>query len=437
MNRNAGSWLALVLTAALATTVPFGVQADDSTAALQAQLQAIEDQIASDQQAITQAKGQANTLASAVSRLVKQQAVLELQIKASELRIGQTETRLSDTQAQITANLAREAELKDGIGETLQSLREAEDDPPLLAFIRTGDFFVAIDRARQESQLVDSLAAATSLADQLDATLQAQQVALVKVEDDARNLEQVKLIQQAAVAQAKGTQQALLAATKGKEQTYAASLADHKAQAAQIRQRIYDLLGVGTQVTFGDAVKMAQWVSGATGIRPAFLLSILSQESDLGANVGTCNRPGDPPSKGWKVVMKPDRDQGPFLQITGALGRDPDITPVSCPMHDARGNQIGWGGAMGPAQFIPSTWLGYAGKVSALTGHASDPWDIRDAFAASAIKLVADGAGSASGEWAAAMRYFSGGTDTRYRFYGDQVMARAAQYQKDIDQLSN
>ena len=31
-------------------------------------------------------------------------------------------------------------------------------------------------------------------------------------------------------------------------------------------------------------------------MRPAFLLAILTQESDLGKNVGTCNRAGDPPS---------------------------------------------------------------------------------------------------------------------------------------------
>ena len=118
------------------------------------------------------------------------------------------------------------------------------------------------------------------------------------------------------------------------------------------------------------------------------------------------------------------------------LGRSPEGTPVSCPMRDAKGNQVGWGGAMGPAQFIPSTWLGYKTKIQAVTGSTPDPWDIRDAFVAAAIKLTHDGAnGTEEGEWTAAMRYFSGGTDTRFRFYGDQVMARATEYQKDIDAL--
>jgi len=34
---------------------------------------------------------------------------------------------------------------------------------------------------------------------------------------------------------------------------------------------------------------------------------------------------------------------------------------------------------MGPAQFIPSTWMGYKDKVAALTGkNPPNPWDIRD-----------------------------------------------------------
>ena len=60
----------------------------------------------------------------------------------------------------------------------------------------------------------------------------------------------------------------------------------------------------------------------------------------------------------------------------------------------------------------------------------------RDAFLAASLKLKADGAGTQSGEWAAAMRYFSGSTNTAYRFYGDNVVTLAEQYQNDIDQLN-
>ncbi|MCX6741179.1 MAG: hypothetical protein NTY61_02150, partial [Candidatus Parcubacteria bacterium] len=159
------------------------------------------------------------------------------------------------------------------------------------------------------------------------------------------------------------------------------------------------------------------------------------QESNLGKNVGTCNRVGDPPTKSWKVIMKPKRDQEPFKQITSELGLNIDTTPVSCPMRDKNGNQIGWGGAMGPAQFIPSTWVGYRDKITAVTGKTANPWDIRDAFLAASLKLAAGGATTVAGEWAAAMRYFSGSTNSKYSFYGDSVVAQTAKYQSDIETL--
>jgi membrane-bound lytic murein transglycosylase B len=114
---------------------------------------------------------------------------------------------------------------------------------------------------------------------------------------------------------------------------------------------------------------------------------------------------------------------------------DAETTPVSCPMM-TKGKQVGWGGAMGPAQFIPSTWMGYKDKIAAITGKSANPWDIRDAFLATAIKTKADGAGTVAGEWAAAMKYFSGGTNTKFRFYGDNVVATANKYQADIDELN-
>lgn len=129
-------------------------------------------------------------------------------------------------------------------------------------------------------------------------------------------------------------------------------------------------------------------------IRPAFLLAVITQESNLGNNVGTCNRPGDPPNKSYKVVMKPSRDQIPFEQITKQLGMDPSSTPISCPMYK-NGEQIGWGGAMGPAQFLPSTWLGYKDRVAAITGRSpANPWNITDAFVAAALYLTDKGAGA-------------------------------------------
>jgi len=87
----------------------------------------------------------------------------------------------------------------------------------------------------------------------------------------------------------------------------------------------------------------------------------------------------------------------------------------------------GWGGAMGPAQFLPRTWLENEAQIIKITGNnPPDPWTLEDAFAASAIKLSRDGARAQNwnAEWKAAMVYFAGSrwNNPAYSFYGDRVM---------------
>ena len=93
---------------------------------------------------------------------------------------------------------------------------------------------------------------------------------------------------------------------------------------------------------------------------------------------------------------------------------------------------------MGPAQFLPSTWLAYKDKVAALTGHnPPSPWDIDDAFTAAALKLANAGANQQTpdAEWKAAMIYFAGNNwgKTVYSFYGDSVMDLASVIQGQLD----
>ena len=95
---------------------------------------------------------------------------------------------------------------------------------------------------------------------------------------------------------------------------------------------------------------------------------------------------------------------------------------------------------MGPAQFIPSTWLSYRERVSEVTGNVPpSPWNIEDAFAASAIKLAAGGATAQNeeAEWKAAMLYFAGGNwnNPAYAFYGDTVEDLTSRYNAMIQIL--
>jgi membrane-bound lytic murein transglycosylase B len=211
----------------------------------------------------------------------------------------------------------------------------------------------------------------------------------------------------------------------------------HSPSCCKIKNALFRFAGGNTKaIPFDEALRYAEKASEKTGVRTAFILAILTQESNLGKNVGTCNRATDPASKGWKVVMHPTRDQPAFVRITQKLGLNTDTTPVSCPIAGG-----GWGGAMGPAQFIPSTWESVSNEVSNLLGVSyANPWRAEDAIMASATYLKRRGAvGGVTAERNAACRYYSGRPCDNKKpantFYGNSVISISNRIQDDIDYL--
>lgn len=235
----------------------------------------------------------------------------------------------------------------------------------------------------------------------------------------------------------------LLNITKDQEKAYSTVLAERQRKAEQIRNALFPLRDV-EGINFGTALEYAAYASEKTGVRTALILAILSQESDLGKNVGSCyvtnlatgNGVGKNTGKIFTGVMKVSRDTVPFERITSALGLVWGSTPVSCPVSG------GYGGAMGPSQFIPSTWELYESKLEAALGvsHAN-PWDAKHAIMATALFMKDLGASGQTytTERNAACRYYSGRAcdarkPTNY-VYGDSVLKKAESFQENIDFL--
>lgn len=282
-----------------------------------------------------------------------------------------------------------------------------------------------------------SLASSMNRVKQIKSTTENQKQQLQDKQSQAIDAKSALESQKQKLAVSQKEAQVLLSSSKTEEQKQAALVAEQQKKVAAIQSKLFSFAGGNTAaIKFKDAYEYAKEASNATGVRPAFILAILTQESNLGKNVGTCNRAGDPPAKSWKNVMSPTRDQAPFLRITSALGLNPDTTPVSCPIAGG-----GWGGAMGPAQFIPSTWESVQKRIAAALGKPSaNPWIARDAITASAIYLKdRGGTGGEANERNAACRYYSGracdGKKPANSFYGNNVMALTRTIQADIDYL--
>lgn len=227
--------------------------------------------------------------------------------------------------------------------------------------------------------------------------------------------------------------QRLININKNQEKTYEQVIAERQAKAAQIRAALFALRDTDG-ISFGDALAYANEASKLTGVRPAFLLGILQQESNIGKNVGSCVitdlKSGATQSvnsgKVFANGIHPTRDLPTLQEILKDLGRDPKNTRVSCPLS------VGYGGAMGPAQFIPSTWKLYINRLKQILGTQPDPWNPRHAFIASASLLADLGAavGGYTAEHTAAAKYYAGGGwKTLGQGYATSVMNHAQNIQ--------
>lgn len=248
------------------------------------------------------------------------------------------------------------------------------------------------------------------------------------------------------IAANQGEKTKLLNISKGNEKAYTAVLAEKQKKAAEIRAALFTLRDAQA-IPFALALKYANEASKATGIRPAYILGVFAQESSFdgsdstfGKQVGSCYVTDTSTGAGASVksgntfnnVMHPSRDIPPFISITESLGLDYKKTLVSCPQS------VGYGGAMGPAQFIPSTWILYVNRIKKALGITTpNPWNPEHAFVAASLLLVDNGAryGSYSAEQNAACKYYSGRTcsaSALIRSYGTSVMSKADMIQRTM-----
>lgn len=451
MRRSLFFVLLCVLTAAGGAPLSARAQSGEASAVanrqqdLRNQLEAIESQIAVQQGLLDAAQSQHQTLQTQIDAFNAQIKKSQLQIQAIDLSIQQLNGNISThnkTLSQLSAQLEAEKESLAQILRRTQMLDSNSAVSVALGSLSVSAFFSDLDAFSSiKKALADSF-------ERIRNTSSATEAEKEQLEGRLAEQEQLQTVQKLAQQSLKSQQQdkqRLLAQTKGVEANYQKLITANRKTAAQIRTELFQLAGGGGQIPLPTAIALAKQAGAATGIRPAFILGILRQETNLGENVGQClltNSPNKGDGKGKNTgriiqgVMKPARDVDPFMSIMGALGLDPFSMAVSCPQS------TGYGGAMGPAQFIPSTWVSYQKRISKLAGHQNtqaNPWDNLDAFTAIALYMTDLGADAQtrSAERTAALKYFAGGyyMNPAFATYGDNVLKYAEDFQQEIDIL--
>lgn len=396
-------------------------------AALQAQLAQVQAQIQDNQAKLKQQQATETSLKNTVATINSQITEAQLEIKQRDLTIkalldgiSQDDKAISEIDQSVVAGQASLAQL-------LRN-RQQMDDATMAEIILGGSLSDIFTDADDYDQIQKALGDTFDQLASQRSDLSSREQALQNKHQEQSDLLQLQKLQQNSLKQSQTQKQALLAQTKGQESAYKTLIASQQQTAAQIQKQLFSLADSNTSVDFGDMYTYAKAAGAATNVDPAFILGIMGEESNLGQNVGNCT---------YQNAMSPTRDIPDYLQITQELGIDPDSQKVSCAQSYGA-----YGGAMGPAQFIPSTWMLYKDRIANASGqNPPNPWNPRTATFATALLLADNGADARTpaAERLAALRYLAGrahANNPAYAFYGNAAMALKAKYQAQIDILN-
>ncbi|OHA48142.1 MAG: hypothetical protein A2806_00695 [Candidatus Terrybacteria bacterium RIFCSPHIGHO2_01_FULL_48_17] len=396
-------------------------QAQQDKIELKQNLEQIDQEILTLRSTIQELQSRAATLEDELFLLAQQIKQTELEIERIQKDIGLLDEKITALQASITQREQNIDQKKKAMAFFLRELNAYDAVPPLIRIAGSPTLQnIFLETTALEQSQEKLILGIEDIREETQALLQerglleekrGQQEELLRIAELAEEDLRVKQF----------NRETLIAETKGSETAFRRLVSQKTQQAISIRTALYLLEDIGAKLQFGEAYTIAQQYAQKTNVRAAFLLAVLQKESRLGARVGTGN---------WQTDMHP-RDWPAFMAITAELGLDPNQTPVS------KKPSYGWGGAMGPAQFLPSTWLSWESRISELTGHnPPSPWNVEDSLAAAALKLAAAGADQQTfeNEWKAAMIYFAGSNwdNPAFAFYGDSVMALSHQFEEQI-----
>ena len=405
-------------------------------AQLESNLEIIEEEIETQQTLLQDKQRERVSFERDVAILEAQIEKAKLSIKARDISIAKLNQDINKKEKAIdTLNKKLEKE-KESLGQLIRKTNKI--DNVSLAEIMLGnqnlsDFFEDIDTF---NSIKTALNKSFEEIEGTKTSTESQKRLFQDKQSEEMELRDIQRLQKNKIEKQEKEKQIIIEATKGIEAEYQKLIKAKEKNAAQIRSELFALRG-SAAIPFEQALELANIASKKTGVRSAFILGVIAEESNLGENIGTGNWKEDLYQcyKSIGYITSAEKQKAAFLKITSDLGLNPDILPVS------KKPWYGCGGAMGPAQFMPTTWTLYTDRIAKAVGHnPPNPWNPSDAFMAAAILLMDNGAdkGTQYAERLAALRYLAGWKNAEkpsYSFYGDDVMELAAKYQKLIDIL--
>lgn len=385
------------------------------------ELDNLQKEISGYDQKISKLKNNADSLEKEIALVEAEGDKIKTEIKESELRLKNLATEIKKTEIKINETQKEIKVQKETLADYLRLLRELDGVSLIETIFSSKSFSSLMNQMRYTETLQEKTNDTLEKFKDLQVLFEEKNTELAGKQEEEEIALRLFAEQKKELARQQKNKEVLLTETRGEESRYQ----ELKKQAEERRVDVIESLIVtesysGSSASgafsLAKAREAAIKASAKTGIRVAFLMAVMEQESSFGRDNGTGYYKTDMKSNLWEQFERVCRD----------LGLDPEKTPVS----NKPTTYAGWGGAMGPAQIMPYEWLRVRGETAALTGHGlANPFNTEDAMMALGILMRNLGAGSRDGEYEAAGRYFAGGYWQKYSWYAESVLRKAKKYE--------
>lgn len=377
-----------------------------------------------------------------VRTLAKELKALDDEINAAQDNLDTTDKDIQDIQSELSDTRYYISTLEQTIHSQKLLIKEyigslyTQKDVSLFEVVLSQDQLSELLGAVQKTGVMqDSITESITLIEAKEKEIVAEKKHLFDKEEELIALKQSQERQKNLLQQTQADKETLFAQTKGQQSEYEALLKQSFTTKQNLLNSIRVLGGADGRsgaISLEEAYTLASANSARLGnkIRPEYLVGVMKIESGLGGNVGRSfykdSLSGCAAREGNTTKLNYTKEEQSFEKITSSLGL-PLTQPVSgCPYP----KYIGTGGAMGPAQIMPATWLGYEPKLRSLKGGSVNPWSIEDAMLAMGMVLLGkvgnqNIAGNDELERRAALCYL-GGCNVKNMWYADSVLREAS-----------
>jgi septal ring factor EnvC (AmiA/AmiB activator) len=287
---------------------------------LESELQSVERQILTQQRLVEDKQMERQSLERDISIIESEITKAQLGIRARSVAIEQLSGQIGDKEVVLDILTEKLAKQQDSLADLVRKSALLEEYSLVEVMLSKQSFSEFFTDVATFQTLKGSLNESLDVLHGIRRDTREQKNELENKQETEAEMKRIQELEKSQIEKKEAEKEQILTVTRGEEKEYQALLDSQRKTASQLRNALFELLGGGGGIAFPEAVRLAKYAAGVTGVDAALILAILEQETNIGSNLGSCLFTD---SRSDRPIMHPTRDEPVFLAIADVLGFDP------------------------------------------------------------------------------------------------------------------